>query len=52
MHTVPTNLASRLAHLGFDVTQLNLSEFLKGGGSAKSLVLRLSDVQIQTALAA
>jgi N-dimethylarginine dimethylaminohydrolase len=52
MHTVPTNLAVRLTHLGFDVTQLNLSEFLKGGGSAKSLVLRLSDVQVQGALAA
>lgn len=49
MHMVPTNLASRLMHLGFDVTQLNLSEFLKGGGSAKSLVLRLSDVQMALA---
>jgi N-dimethylarginine dimethylaminohydrolase len=52
MHTVPTDLANRLIHLGFDVVQINLSEFLKGGGSAKSLVLRLSDVQIQTILAA
>jgi N-dimethylarginine dimethylaminohydrolase len=52
MHTVPTDLAARLVHLGFEVTQLDLSEFLKGGGSAKSLVLRLSDVQLQSALAA
>jgi len=52
MHNVPTDLPHRLNNLGFDVTQLNLSEFLKGGGSAKSLVLRLSDVQLQPALAA
>lgn len=52
MHKVPTSLPRRLGELGFDVTQLDLSEFLKGGGSAKSLVLRLSDVQLQTAIAA
>ncbi len=52
MHTVTTDLARRLTHAGFDVVQLNLSEFLRGGGSAKSLVLRLSDVQMQASLAA
>jgi N-dimethylarginine dimethylaminohydrolase len=52
MHRVATDLPQRLARLGFDVTQLDLSEFLKGGGSAKSLVLRLSDVQMQAELAA
>jgi N-dimethylarginine dimethylaminohydrolase len=50
MHTVPSDLSHRLTERGFDVQQLNLSEFLKGGGSAKSLVLRLSDIQVQTSL--
>ena len=52
MHKVPTDLPQRLSRLGFDVTQLDLGEFLKGGGSAKSLVLRLSDVQMQAELMA
>jgi ornithine--oxo-acid transaminase len=52
MHIVPTDLSQRLSRLGFDVKQLDLGEFLKGGGSAKSLVLRLSDVQIQREMAA
>jgi len=52
MHKVGTDLPQRLSRLGFDVTQLDLGEFLKGGGSAKSLVLRLSDVQIRAELAA
>jgi len=52
MHRVATDLPQRLSRLGFDVKQLDLGEFLKGGGSAKSLVLRLSDVQIQAELAA
>ena len=52
MHTVSSNLPARLTHLGFDVIHLDLSEFLKGGGSAKSLALRLSDVQTPSSLAA
>ncbi len=48
MHRVPTDLSRRLGRLGFEVIDLNLSEFLKGGGSAKSLALRLSDVRTQT----
>jgi N-dimethylarginine dimethylaminohydrolase len=52
MHKVPTDLSRRLGRLNFDVIQLDLSEFLKGGGSAKSLVLRLSDVQVQSATVA
>lgn len=52
MHKVATDLPHRLMELGFDVTQIDLSEFLKGGGSAKSLVLRLSDVSLQMANAA
>jgi len=52
MHKVSTDLSCRLGRLGFDVVQVDLSEFIKGGGSAKSLVLRLSDVQLQTEVAA
>lgn len=43
MAEVEGNLSQRLADRGFTVTALPLSEFLRGGGSAKSLVLRLSD---------
>lgn len=39
-------LLSRLQSLGFYVTQLDLSEFLRGGGSAKSLALRISDANL------
>jgi N-dimethylarginine dimethylaminohydrolase len=46
MNHVSSDLASRLADVNFDVKQMDLSEFLKGGGSAKSLALRLSDVNI------
>jgi hypothetical protein len=35
-----------LTTLGFDVTELELSEFQRGGGSAKALALRLSDMDI------
>jgi len=31
---------------GFDVTEMPLSEFQRGGGSAKSLALRLSDSEL------
>ncbi|MDE3106034.1 MAG: amidinotransferase [Acidobacteriota bacterium] len=37
------DLAARLADFGFDATTIDLSEFHRGGGSAKSLALRLSD---------
>ncbi len=40
------DLAARLADVGFDVVQLDLSEFHRGGGSAKALALRLSDLQL------
>ena len=48
-HTVFTGdisreLASRLFDSGFDVVQLELGEFIKGGGAARSLALRLSDL--------
>jgi ornithine--oxo-acid transaminase len=37
-------LAARLFDAGFDVVQLELSEFIKGGGGARSMALRLSDM--------
>ncbi|MEO6802850.1 MAG: arginine deiminase-related protein [Granulicella sp.] len=45
-----SDLPDRLMDLGFDVTQLPLSEFLKGGGGAKSLALRLSDMEVTNGL--
>ncbi len=44
MGSVGTSVAARLTTVGFDVQQIDLSEFLRGGGSAKSLALRLSDM--------
>jgi N-dimethylarginine dimethylaminohydrolase len=44
MSAVESDLGSKLAERGFDVTELELSEFLRGGGGAKSLALRLSDM--------
>lgn len=43
---VSKELAMRLFDAGFDVVQLELSEFIKGGGGAKSLALRLSDLPV------
>jgi ornithine--oxo-acid transaminase len=43
---ISAELARQLFDAGFDVVQLELSEFLKGGGGAKSLALRLSDLPI------
>ena len=43
---VSKELASRLFDAGFDLVQLELSEFIKGGGGAKSLTLRLSDMPV------
>lgn len=37
-----SSLRRRLKHRGFDILTIDLSEFLKAGGSAKCLVLRLS----------
>jgi N-dimethylarginine dimethylaminohydrolase len=39
-------LANRLFDAGLDVVQLELSEFIKSGGGAKSLALRLSDMPV------
>jgi len=46
MAKVPGDLDYRLEQLGFEVVQVDVSEFLRGGGSAKSLVLRLSDTTL------
>jgi ornithine--oxo-acid transaminase len=43
---ISKELAGRLFDAGFDVVQLELSEFIKGGGGAKSLALRLSDMPV------
>jgi ornithine--oxo-acid transaminase len=41
-----SDLAKRLEGLGYNVAEVNLSEFIRGGGSAKALTLRLSDSQV------
>lgn len=43
---ITPELARSLFDAGFDVVQLELSEFIKGGGGAKSLALRLSDLPV------
>jgi ornithine--oxo-acid transaminase len=52
MSAVGTDLAERLGSLGYEVTELQLSEFLRGGGSVKSLALRLSDMTVTNGLRA
>jgi N-dimethylarginine dimethylaminohydrolase len=49
---VGTNLASRLTGLGYEVTELELTEFVRGGGSAKALALRLSDSKVTNSVSA
>ena len=46
MGAVDTDLAGRLEGFGYEVAELALSEFQRGGGSAKSLALRLSDLSV------
>ena len=46
MGAVESNLATRLKARGFEVTELELGEFQRGGGSAKALALRLSDMDV------
>jgi ornithine--oxo-acid transaminase len=43
---ITPELARRLFDAGFDVVQLELSEFIKAGAGAKSLTLRLSDLPV------
>jgi N-dimethylarginine dimethylaminohydrolase len=46
MGSVEGGLTGRLSSLGYDVTELPMSEFLRGGGSVKSMALRLSDMSV------
>jgi N-dimethylarginine dimethylaminohydrolase len=46
MSAVASDLSQRLAERGFEVRELELSEFLCGGGGAKALALRLSDMDV------
>jgi N-dimethylarginine dimethylaminohydrolase len=46
VHKASLPLQARLMRVGFSVHQINLSEFLKSGGSAKCLSLRLSEQNI------
>ena len=46
MSEVEGDLSHRLEDCGLSVTQLDLTEFLRGGGGAKSLALRLSDSSV------
>jgi len=50
MHQQEGTVARRLRSAGYAVTELPLSEFLRGGGAAKSLALRLSDVTVTHAV--
>ncbi len=47
MGEVRGTLSQRLSALGFAVEVLPMSEFLRGGGSVRSLALRLSDSTLQ-----
>ncbi len=44
MNRVSERLAEALHHAGFAVSQIDLSEFLKAGGAAKCLVMKLGPV--------
>ena len=42
LNTISSRLSGELEHLGFKVIQVELTEFLKAGGAAKCLVMKLS----------
>lgn len=46
LNHVSGELRQRLERCGFSVEQVDLSEFLKAGGAAKCLVMRLSDLHV------
>ncbi len=46
VNQISDDLAAVLDERGFDVRQLDLSEFVKSGGAAKALALRLSDMEV------
>jgi len=44
VNTISSELSAELEQRGFRVVQVELTEFLKAGGAAKCLVLRLSEM--------
>jgi ornithine--oxo-acid transaminase len=46
LNEISRELAARLQQCGFEVVQIQLGEFMKAGGAAKCLVLRLSDLDV------
>jgi ornithine--oxo-acid transaminase len=46
LNTVSKELCARLEARGFETIQVELTEFLKAGGAAKCLVLRLSEMDV------
>jgi ornithine--oxo-acid transaminase len=46
MHAAKGTIANRLYRLGYRVTEPPLNEFIRSGGSAKSLALCLSDLTV------
>jgi ornithine--oxo-acid transaminase len=46
LNQISAELSERLQNLGYDVMQVDLSEFMKAGGAAKCLVLRLSEMDV------
>ena len=51
LHSASESLKSRLSALGFQVFETPLTEFIKSGGSAKCLTLRLNELPLQGARA-
>jgi N-dimethylarginine dimethylaminohydrolase len=52
LNEISAELSLQLEDLGFSVVQVPLSEFLKAGGAAKCLALRLSEMDVTHAAAA
>ena len=52
LNEVSAQLSARLGAEGFRVIQVPLTEFLKAGGAAKCLVLRLSEMEVTHGMAA
>lgn len=46
LNWIGTGLSAELQSLGYQVIQIELTEFLKAGGAAKCLVLRLSEMDV------
>jgi N-dimethylarginine dimethylaminohydrolase len=46
LNQISNGLCAQLESLGYQVIQVELTEFLKAGGAAKCLVLRLSEMDV------